>query len=136
MASKTQLYNSSKKIGADEDDDVLGNIDNLEVASLVVSGDATIQGNITFSSLAINTLGSYQQTSAVDLNNQDMSSINIVSGEINNTNIGSTNPANGFFNNIQSGVSGTGYLVRFYGNDLGTKFEFDGTKNISCSSII
>jgi hypothetical protein len=130
MASKTQLYNSSKKIGADEDDDVLGNIDNLEVASLVVSGDATIQGNITFSSLDINTLGSYQQTGAVDFNNQDMSSINIVSGEINNTNIGSTNPANGFFNNIQSGVSGTGYLVRFYGNDLGTKFEFDGTKNI------
>ena len=130
MASKTQLGNSSKKIGADDDEEAFSNLENLEVSNLVVSGDAEIQGNITFSTLDINTLGSYQQTGAVDFNSQNLSSVNIKSGEINNANIGATNPANGYFNNLQSGVSGTGYFVRFYGNDTGTKLEFDGSNNI------
>ena len=130
MASKTKLYNSTKKIGADDEEEAFNNLENLEVSSLIVNGDAEIQGNISFSTLDINTLGSYQQTGAVDFNNQDISSINVKSGEINNTNIGSSAPANGFFNNLQSGVSGTGYYVRFYGNDTGTKFEFDGPNNI------
>ena len=71
MASKTKLYNSTKKIGADDEQEALSNLENLEVSSLIVSGNAEIQGNITFSTLNINTLGAYQQTGAVDFNNQD-----------------------------------------------------------------
>jgi len=130
MSSKTKLYNSSKKIGADDDEDAFANIENLEITSLIVYGDAEIQGNIAFSTLDINTLGSYQQTGAVDYNNQELTSLNIKSGEINNSNIGVLTPANGYFNNISSGLSGSGYNVTFYGNDTGTKFEFDGANNI------
>ena len=130
MSRNTQY----KTLGAEEDELGSSILDNLIVKNIEVTDNAEFNGSVFVSTLDINSLGSYEQTGPVDFNNQELSNMNIVSGNMDGIDIGTTTQGKGGFTTLNSGVSGTGYDVYFYGNDTAKYFRWNGsfsTLNVS-----
>ena len=125
--SKTSF--NGKSIGA-EDETGIENLEDIICQTLEVATSANFLGSVFFTTLELNSIGSYQQTGNVDFNNNEMSNINIVSGNIDGINIGSSSQGSGKFTSLQSGVSGTGYQVYFYSDNNNNYFNYDGDNGI------
>ena len=125
--SKTSF--NGKSIGA-EDETGIENIEDIICQTLEVATSANFLGSVFFTTLELNSIGSYQQTGNVDFNNNEMSNINIVSGNIDGINIGTTNQGSGKFTSLQTGVPGTGYQVYFYSDSSGNYLNYDGDNGI------
>ena len=125
--SKTSF--NGKSIGA-EDELGIDNIEDIICQTLEVVTSANFLGSVFFTTLELNSIGSYQQTGNVDFNYNDMSNINIVSGSIDGINIGANNPGSGKFTSLQTGIPGTGYQVYFYSDSTGNYFNYDGDNGV------
>ena len=113
--SKSSSQNN-KSLGAEEGGD-LGSMETLKVQTLVVSDTAEINGSLFVATMELSSLGSYEQLGPVDFNTQELRNLNIISGDINGADIGEIIPSKGYFTYLNSGISGSGYNVYFYGSD-------------------
>ena len=112
-----------------------GNIEVDDIKSSGVSnstfdwtGGTAIFGEVQIDTLNFDTLGTYTQAGNVDFNDNEMSNIKIVSGNIDNIKLGQTNPADARFLNIESGNPGDGKRVIFYGT-RDNSFHWEGSLN-------